>query len=817
MKKILCVFIIFLMLLPMTVMAWTIPGIPVPYEIDFDFAVGNEYYRIETLTELYRLLELAKEMRKMTVSIVPAGVSTNEITRVVMEFGEKNKELIFDEKPYPDIPGFPVVEFQPYSVTHSDITSSIKFYWRTYVPNTYETLWPKYKAVPVIDSVEQLCDEAEKCGADIYYDKVFCISEKLLTPEEYSESRISTLIDEVKQYGGTDISDFISDHFCDKNTTPNTILIRLQATTKAERDEMADQERYERILINNTICPITDDMSEADRLRVVLASVSNIYQSYLETNTFLNNTKQKEYSYSEGLGQCYHYAKMTQMLCERFGIECIYVHGTLRGTDHGWNIIKYDGNWYMIDRTGDRVKGYDPTPEMLQLALFNEEHFLEGDYVWDIDAYPRCTSPEIILEEDFSAWKELSETTHKISMFEPYRISDPMGGGATIHYDIWFDTETCAIVAIDSNLSSDGFAYENGEWKVKDTVLRFPAEVTVEGKTYKVKTIGPHIDRFSRIGSYDHIYIPDDVVVTDFAYGVMEVRPLASTLHIGDNVTIGYGSMPSTHGKAETGENFVYKGGFPHANYASMSELSLGDGTATVNWGKTENLVVPEGTKYVNYFVGNNILDREPTKTLEIPSGTYFVDPRLNRLNRKFIVSENNQHYKAVDGVLYSKDMTKLVSVPVGVKSIEIPESVTEIGEYAFGYCNEIEEIIIPASVKTIGNNAFWHLSNVKTIYFEGEIPESYKPYLCGNVKTVCLADAHSSRIDYKIENGRNMHITGVPAGGRAITVFYGVGDAIMEIESGTEIQIPALTRKFEIFVWDEKMKPYDIKKTAEL
>ncbi len=817
MKKCLCVFIIFLMLLPMTVTAWTIPGIPVPYAIDYDFATGDEYYRIETMTDLYRLLDLSKQMRKENLGLVLAGVEESRVNNAVQSFGEENKELIFQESPYPIIPGITGnTEWLPCSVTHDDITSRIQIRWKKVNPENWQTTWPKYKAVPVIESIDELCLEAEKCAADIYYDKVFCISEKLLTAETYKESKVDTLIAAVKEKSGADISGFLVNYTIDYDTTPNTILIQLRATTKNEREKMAREERYNRILKNNLLLPLTDDMTELEKLTVIVNSASNIYNSYMITDTLVSYQEGKEISYSQGLGQCYHYAMLIQELCNLFGFECVYVSGS-HGGDHAWNAVKYNGNWYMLDRTADRVKGYDVTLEDLSIYLYSEQTMEQKNYVWDKSKYPRCTSPDIIIDREYAGQGELSETTHKISMFEPYHSPDPISSGTTIYYDIWFDTETCAIVAIDSNLSSDSFFKENGEWKVKETVLRFPSEVTVGGKTYKVKTIGPHIDRFRRIGSYDHIYIPDGVTVTDFAYGVVNVRPLASTLHIGDNVTMGYGSMPSLHNPVEAGENFVYKGGFPHANYASVDELNVFNQTAAVSWGETENLVVPEGTKYVNYFVGNNILDTVPAKTLKLPASAYYIDPRLNRLNRKFIVADGSEHYTAIDGVLYNKDMTRLVSVPVGVKSIDIPDTVTEIGEYAFGYCNEIQEIVVPASVKSVGNNAFWHLSNIKTIYFEGEIPDSFSHFMCGDVKVISLAAPDKARIQYTIDDNYCLTLNGVPEKGRAFTVFYNTDGEIMKIGTGAEVKIPRLAKRFDVFVWDERMKPYDIKKSVDL
>ena len=49
---------------------------------------------------------------------------------------------------------------------------------------------------------------------------------------------------------------------------------------------------------------------------------------------------------------------------------------------------------------------------------------------------------------------------------------------------------------------------------------------------------------------------------------------------------------------------------------------------------------------------------------------------------------------------------------------ITIPDTITEIGEYAFWGCQGLTKIQIPASVKTIGNYAFYNCTNLQKIVF---------------------------------------------------------------------------------------------------
>lgn len=55
-----------------------------------------------------------------------------------------------------------------------------------------------------------------------------------------------------------------------------------------------------------------------------------------------------------------------------------------------------------------------------------------------------------------------------------------------------------------------------------------------------------------------------------------------------------------------------------------------------------------------------------------------------------------------------------------GVISVTIPDSVTKIGSYAFGWCDSIAYVKIPATVTEIGKGAFYGCENLREIYIGG-------------------------------------------------------------------------------------------------
>lgn len=49
-----------------------------------------------------------------------------------------------------------------------------------------------------------------------------------------------------------------------------------------------------------------------------------------------------------------------------------------------------------------------------------------------------------------------------------------------------------------------------------------------------------------------------------------------------------------------------------------------------------------------------------------------------------------------------------------------IPDSVSSIGDYAFGECENLRNITIPAGIKNIGNMAFSNCINLSEVNYKG-------------------------------------------------------------------------------------------------
>lgn len=91
---------------------------------------------------------------------------------------------------------------------------------------------------------------------------------------------------------------------------------------------------------------------------------------------------------------------------------------------------------------------------------------------------------------------------------------------------------------------------------------------------------------------------------------------------------------------------------------------------------------------------------------------------------KHIMVSDNNKYFRALEDVLYSKDMSVLYRYCSDKKSFSIPENVQIIGEDAFGGNKNLERIDIPSSVSKIKSEAFSDWENEKKLHFAGDAPE---------------------------------------------------------------------------------------------
>lgn len=84
------------------------------------------------------------------------------------------------------------------------------------------------------------------------------------------------------------------------------------------------------------------------------------------------------------------------------------------------------------------------------------------------------------------------------------------------------------------------------------------------------------------------------------------------------------------------------------------------------------------------------------------------------------------------------------------ITSITIPDSITEIGSWAFNKCNKAETIILSKNLKTIGENAFQYCDAVKEINIPASVTEigDLAFTMCENLERINVEAGNSNYID---------------------------------------------------------------------
>ena len=103
---------------------------------------------------------------------------------------------------------------------------------------------------------------------------------------------------------------------------------------------------------------------------------------------------------------------------------------------------------------------------------------------------------------------------------------------------------------------------------------------------------------------------------------------------------------------------------------------------------------------------------------IHIPESVRSIQTGFAHSLQEYTVSPDNKYFTAIDGVLYNKDLTKLIEMPreCNVRTFAIPDSVKSIGYNAFFYCEKLKNIILPQGLKDIGSGAFSGCRSLKSI-----------------------------------------------------------------------------------------------------
>ena len=260
--------------------------------------------------------------------------------------------------------------------------------------------------------------------------------------------------------------------------------------------------------------------------------------------------------------------------------------------------------------------------------------------------------------------------------------------------------------------------------------------------------------------------------------------------------------------------SFIYMGTYGDFTYV------VEDGVLSITEysGSDEDVVIPaeiDDIKVTAIDYGVFSLKKK-LKTVTIPDGVTKLGMGFEySINfEAFIVDPDNQVYSSEDGVLYNKDKTELISCPCAKTSMTMPDTVTDIRDYAFQRCTKLADITIPEGVERIGASAFSHCQ----CFTEINIPDSvtiigkYAVNNCQNVKRITVGENNTaySSVDGVLYDKDKTELICCPSIKSNVTIPDGVTNisdqAFSHCESLCEITIPAsVTRIGEMAFHDTR------------
>lgn len=276
-----------------------------------------------------------------------------------------------------------------------------------------------------------------------------------------------------------------------------------------------------------------------------------------------------------------------------------------------------------------------------------------------------------------------------------------------------------------------------------------------------------------RYRSYMKSLVIEDGVTTIGALAFCNCKGFTGDLIIPNSVTtIGDGAFGACSGftgdliipnsVTTIGDNALgWCHGFTGSLVLPNNLTSIGDGAFWNCDGLTGSLTLPDSLTSIGEQAFCNCSGL--SGTLTIPASVSNIGGgAFNRTLLHIEVAPENSCFTVVDGVLFDKAVTKLISVPHSVSGeYSIPDTVITIDNYAFWLCSDLTgNLIIPNSVSNIGNEAFYNCTNftgltignsvtsIGVYAFQGCSGLSGNIYFCGDAPTVYAASNYNGSFD---------------------------------------------------------------------
>lgn len=230
--------------------------------------------------------------------------------------------------------------------------------------------------------------------------------------------------------------------------------------------------------------------------------------------------------------------------------------------------------------------------------------------------------------------------------------------------------------------------------------------------------------------------------------------------------------------------------GIKKENYVTPDSITTISNYAFSNCNELSgNLIISENVTSIGYYAFswcNNLTGISLPGSVTCIGDSVFTG--CNNL-KSIDVSEQNECFYSLDGVLLSKDKSELIAVPSGIegKSYAVPNGIKTIGNSAFSFCN-LTSITLPGSVTSIGNSAFFCCSDLKDINIPDNVTVIGNSAFdgCSKLKSITIPDSVTTIENWAFNDCRSLEEITLP---NNLTTICGA--TFYNCWSLTDIKIP--------------------------
>lgn len=231
---------------------------------------------------------------------------------------------------------------------------------------------------------------------------------------------------------------------------------------------------------------------------------------------------------------------------------------------------------------------------------------------------------------------------------------------------------------------------------------------------------------FSQCDSLTAVTIPQSMTrIEDFAFSgctrLQEAEIPAHTTYIGNGAFSGCSQLRIML----LPDAAQYVGYSAFSGCSSLSRIELPTSLSEIqsytfaDCAQLDSVIIPHSVTSIGYDAFNGCTSLTyveiPSSVTEINSGAFRGCSQLIRVqlpasvnslssnafsqcaSLEFIhVDKNNPAYTSINGVVFNKEKTKIVTIPRGIKSILIPETITELEEGFLKDYTQLEELTLP-------------------------------------------------------------------------------------------------------------------------